>query len=103
MSEYSVVVNFAIGFWIFSNKQIFDNLVIPLKEQDEDMNHGHTIIGSVLQVTPGTTFLIFLVFHLFMKSKFVSSIVKNLKNNEKFKNVMYANKELFSECKVPFF
>lgn len=31
ISEYSIFLNFAIGFWLYSNQQIFNNKVIPIK------------------------------------------------------------------------
>ena len=74
ISEYSVFVNFLLGFWFFSNREIFYNEIKPLKFQNGKKNHEHPILEGVWNKSPGTPFLIFLVIHLVIESKFFEMI-----------------------------
>lgn len=64
MTDCSIILNFTFGFWLYSNKQIYSNKIIPLNFRMDTQEHGHTIIDSIKTINPGTPFLIFLVIHL---------------------------------------
>jgi hypothetical protein len=55
-----------IGFWMYTNCQMFDNIVIPIEYIDHIVLSGHTIGNSITNIKPGWPFLIlFLVMILF--------------------------------------
>jgi len=51
----------SLGFWLFSNKQIFENKVIPLKYQNEVQRMDHGIIESMTNANPGSPLLLVLL------------------------------------------
>lgn len=61
---WSPIVYCVMGFWFFSNRQIFENFVIPLEYLNDVPHMGHTIIGSLTRISPGTPFFIMFVLAL---------------------------------------
>jgi len=53
-----------IGYWMFSNRQIFENKVIPINSTFEQKRYGHIILDSFTKVSPGTPFIIILVIEI---------------------------------------
>ena len=54
----------AIGFWMYSNRQIFENAIEPIDFQYSVINHQHTIVQSLTTINPGTPFLILIVYQI---------------------------------------
>lgn len=50
-----------IGFWMYSNRQIYENKVVPKASLNGTVDHRHTIVYSLTNITPGTPFLYLLV------------------------------------------
>ena len=55
----------SIGFWMYSNRQIFENEVLPKHKTHGFQNHNHTIVYSLTNFTPGTPLLILFVVAVF--------------------------------------
>lgn len=56
------VIYSLIGFWMYSNVQIFDNKVIPKIRVNDVQDHQHQVIRSVFTFSPGSPFLLLAVF-----------------------------------------
>ena len=48
------------GFWMYTNCQIFDNVVKPIHYLGEPVKYGHTVVGALTTFKPGWPFLILL-------------------------------------------
>ena len=77
----------SFGFWMYSNRQIFDNNVVPKSRTNGIIEHNHTVVYSLTTLTPGTPLLIL----------FVISII-----NLVFINFDIKYSSIFSFCKNPF-
>lgn len=89
------------GLWMYSNRQIYDNKVLPRASINGIQDHSHTVVYTLTTFTPGTPFLILLVvalanfivmvleLNLWKKITFVSEL------NEKIKALRLANLENF--------
>ena len=93
ISEYSIILNFMIGFWMYSNQQFFANKVIPIEYQGQVVQHGHKILESIWNVNPGTPFLLFLVWHLLLRSTTCVNYMENKKQE-----MLFADNKQFDEC-----
>ena len=51
-----------IGFWMFTNRQIFENVVIPIAYSTETVRYGHSIISTFQKFYPGQPYLILMGF-----------------------------------------
>lgn len=60
----SIFLNFSFGFWLFSNRQLFEQLVNPKNRQMDVLNHGHFILSTIGRLNPGTPYLLFLGVYL---------------------------------------
>lgn len=49
------------AIWMFSNRQIFDNVVQPLSKLDSVQDHSHTIVYTMTTITPALPLQILLV------------------------------------------
>ena len=56
-----------LGFWMYSNRQVFENIVLPVTYLNEVVRYDHKIIGSVKRISPGTPFLILLAILIVLK------------------------------------
>ena len=57
-----------IGFWMYSNRQIFDNVVLPLEFSTSTPRMDHKIIESIFyDFSPGTAFLFFLLIQIVLE------------------------------------
>jgi len=56
-----------MGFWMFTNQQIFRNVVIPITYFSDRVQMGHHIIESIFSINPGTPFLGLFVFMVFCR------------------------------------
>lgn len=103
--NYSYILYFSMGFWLFTNRQIFENHVHPKKLHYDVQSHGHYILKSMFRISPGQPLLILLVLQLLyqftncgrllcqnVKKKWEEQIAKSLKNDVKF-----------VECKATYF
>ena len=107
---YCIILLYPMGFWIFSNRQIFENEVSHVNHESEVMSHSHTIIGSLKRISPGSPFLTFFPFLAFWLIKRLSKYeclgkYLGLKYLHKRINSMHLWKEEnnFYTCKAPFF
>lgn len=48
------------GWWAYSNRQIFENIVYPRYRINGYVEHRHTVVYSLTTLTPGTPMLILL-------------------------------------------
>ena len=57
-----------IGFWMFSNRQIFDNVVEPITFLTSTPRMDHHIIESIFYIlSPATPFLFFLMIQILLE------------------------------------
>ena len=71
-----------IGFWMFTNEQIFANFVYPIKYIGEHVTQGHYIANSVEFVKPGWPFLILLAIIVISRITHYSGLNKAFLSNE---------------------
>lgn len=64
LSIYSILLYFSLGFWFYSNQQIFANKVQPKLLNNEIPSTRHTLTDSVSTLNPGSIILFFLVLNL---------------------------------------
>jgi len=64
---FSPLAYAGFGFWMYGNRQAFENFVKPIDTLYHPIRYGHTMIGSLTHVHPGTPFLILGVFVLLLK------------------------------------
>lgn len=50
-----------LGFWMFSNRQLFENEVVFKEHRSETTRYNHKIIESLFRLSPGSPF-IFVIF-----------------------------------------
>jgi hypothetical protein len=61
---WSPIFYYGIGFWMFSNRQIFENVVLPIEYSNSIVRYGHTFKSVLERIYPGDPLLIFMVIHL---------------------------------------
>lgn len=49
------------GLWMYSNRQIYDNAVLPKAFANGLQDHSHTVLYTLSTVTPGTPLILLLV------------------------------------------
>jgi len=49
----------AMGVWVFSNQQVFRDVVLPIESNELFPDSGHRFIQIFTQATPGSVFTIF--------------------------------------------
>lgn len=98
-----------MGFWMFSNRQIFENIVLPIEFLKDVPRMNHTIIESVFfNLNPGSPFLILLIIQIIFEismqmnidSKFGSEKIKHFlerppDNEPFFKTISESDKDWF--------
>lgn len=47
-----------MGFWAWSNRQIFDNQVKTIKFKYDSLDNNHRVLKSLVELTPGTPLLV---------------------------------------------
>lgn len=92
----------SIGLWMYSNRQIYDNKVLPRASMNGIQDHSHTVVYTLTTFTPGTPFLIILIVALvncivmaleLKLSKKLTFVSGNL--NKEIKKMRRANLEHF--------
>ena len=66
-----------LGFWMYSNRQVFENIVLPVTYLNEVVRYDHKIIGSLKRISPGTPFLILLAILIVLKIIKIPSCLKS--------------------------
>lgn len=51
----------SFGLWMYSNRQVYDNAVLPKAYNNGLQDHSHTVIYTLTTFTPGTPFLFLLI------------------------------------------
>lgn len=78
MFLYGPIFYSAIGYWMYSNPQVIGNKVFPIKSLRESVYPGHNITEAFTTITPGTPYLIMLVFSILVKLDHHLKIKKKL-------------------------
>lgn len=98
MTNYCIYLLLPMGFWTYSNRQIFENHIIPISHNLDIMEHGHTILGSMTRISPGTPFFVILVIHIICQWTFLGKWMK-----KGFNYMAIKDEDIFYESKAPFF
>jgi len=64
--EQIPILYLMFGFWMFSNKHMFNNAVIPIDNSYDVVRYDHNILQSLVTITPGLLFLITLIILIIM-------------------------------------
>jgi len=67
--QWTPIFYLLFGFWMFSNRQAFDNRVIQVQTSLELIRYDHHIIESLYTISPGLPF--FLVFVILVSFKLI--------------------------------
>ena len=78
----------SIGFWMYSNRQIFDNVIA---QYNGFQDHKHTLIYSLKTFTPGTPLLILFVISVL---NFLIQVVFGLKYHKLFGSLEPLNQKI---------
>jgi hypothetical protein len=54
MIEWVPVITLFVSFWQLGNKQILENVVLPLQSRNDIMRSGHFLVESVFEITTGS-------------------------------------------------
>jgi len=94
----------SIGFWMYSNRQIFENVVIPIRNQRDVQQHGHELGETLLRLSPGTPFLVVLLIQIIIQTDTLAAwfCCKKIQRTLKIKRVNQEDVEAF-KSKAPFF
>jgi len=79
---WSPIFYYGIGFWMFSNRQIFENVVEPIDFSNSVVRYGHTFKSIFERIYPGDPLIIFMIVHLIACLASNTSIQKKLYNPE---------------------
>ena len=96
-----------VGYWMLSNRQIFENKVIPINSTFEPKRYGHHMIDCLFKVSPGTPFLVLFAIELFLfiipwdnilydyitRSKIIHKLGHFTNNTEFFTNLIPRDRE----------
>jgi len=55
------------GFWMFSNMQMFHNIVLPINTKLDIIRYDHNILDSLKTISPGYPLLITFIIGLLFK------------------------------------
>ena len=64
---YSPIFYTGFGFWMYGNRQIFENYVKPIDSLYNPVRYDHKILNSLTYIHVGTPFLILFIISVLMK------------------------------------
>ena len=77
-----------IGFWMYSNRQVFENEVVFKERLSETTRYNHDILGSITRLSPGSPLILLaLIQFIIIARKYYNPKDKELKSYQTWKKL----------------
>lgn len=92
-----------IGFWMYSNRQVFENVVVFKERLSETTRYDHQILESITRLSPGSPLLLLgLIQFLIIARKYYNPKDRELKSYKTWKKLEHKlSKAHFTRCLSP--